>query len=81
MFTRIQGAGPLLTTASDGFFLNLSWVLLLLSFPFTVHKEGAVNPRLMAIDPGYCTLGEEQYDKPYVDFSQETKMSTSSGSF
>lgn len=72
MLSRLHRVGPLLTTASDGFFINLSWLLLQLSVPFTGSKTGT-NPRLMSVDPGYCTLGEN-YDKPYVDFSQETKM-------
>ena len=74
------------TTASDGFFLNLSWVTLLLSAPFATSK-GGVNPKLMGVDPGYCTLGREvgegeRYGGAVVDFSQETKMSqgTSTGS-
>ena len=70
--SHLRGVRPLMTTASDGFFINLSWLLLLLSVPFTESKTGT-NPRLISVDPGYCAL-RENYDKPYVDFSQETKM-------
>ena len=68
----MQGLSPNLTVASDGFFLNLSWVLLHLSAPFTTSREGA-NPRLSTIDSGYCSLKSGD-NKLVVDFSQETKL-------
>ena len=87
MLSRLQGAGPYLTTASDGFFLNLSWVLLLLSTPFAKLDTEGINPRLRNIDPGYCVIlnrkGSTQRDDEtnvetlrglVVDFSQETKL-------
>jgi ubiquitin conjugation factor E4 A len=63
--------GPSMTTASDGFFINLSWVLLMLCAPFSTTKEDEFNSRLMSIDPFYCNVTG---DKPHVDFSQETKL-------
>lgn len=74
----------LVTTASDGFFLNLSWVLLLLSEPFARSKEG-VNPRLLRVDPCYCVVRnshseQEKYGGAVVDFTEETKMSLTSSS-
>lgn len=79
---------PMIHTASDGFFLNVCWVLLHLSIPFTIPSTGsAVNPKLMNVDPGYCVLGSTggdrdgpHYDKAFLDFSQETKL-TSRGIF
>ena len=43
-----------------------------------------VNPRLMGVDAGYCSVKdgdkEEQYGGVLVDFSQEAKMASSTGS-
>lgn len=85
MMLQMEGIELSRMTASNGFFLNLSWVLLLLSAPFATSK-GGVNPRLMAVDPGYCTLSggreggeEERYGGAVVDFSHETKMAASLG--
>lgn len=81
MLSRLEGMNIGRTTASDGFFLNLSWVMLLLSAPFA-KSTGGVNPRLMGVDPGYCSLKGEDNDDRYggalVDFSQEAKMASSS---
>ena len=62
-------------TASDGFFLNLSWVMLHLSAPFMGGRKG----RLAIIDVSYCAArrGEGQArggEVPLVDFSGETKL-------
>ena len=86
MLSRLQGATPGLNTASDGFFLNLSWILLQLSIPFsTLDSEGG-NPRLNKIDSAYCNIlsRKRQRDGPHddqdtvrelvIDFSQETKI-------
>ncbi|XP_011405143.2 PREDICTED: ubiquitin conjugation factor E4 A-like [Amphimedon queenslandica] len=83
MMSRMFNA-PMIHTASDGFFLNVCWVLLHLSTPFTIPSSGsAVNPKLMNVDPGYCVLGSTrdghegpQYDKAFLDFSQETKLTS-----
>ena len=81
--SRVEGINVDKTTAGDGFFLNLSWVMLLLSAPFAA-SDGRVNPRLMGVDPGYCTVGgakgdDERYGGAVVDFSQEAKMATCRG--
>ena len=87
MSSRLQGVNPNLATASDGFFLNLSWVLLHLCTPF-MTTEGGINPRLKNVDPGYCiiptrkrrregdeeSVDEETYRGQLIDFSQETKI-------
>lgn len=88
MLSRLQGVNPNLTTASDGFFLNLSWVLLHLCTPF-MTIEGGINPRLKNVDPGYCVIptrkrrregsdeesvDEATYRGQLIDFSQETKI-------
>lgn len=62
-------------TASDGFFLNLSWVMLHLSAPFMGGKKG----RLVTIDASYCAAGRGEVQTldgggPLVDFSAETKL-------
>ena len=83
MLSRLQGARADLTTASDGFFVNLSWVLLLLSNPFSTLDTGGTNPRLKKIDPGYCGILSRKRQRDdedalpsdlVIDFSQETKM-------
>lgn len=71
MLSRMSG-GPLLHVASDGFFLNLSWVMLRLSVPFTVPN----SPKLMTIDPMYCLLAKVHYNKAYIDFTGDTKMTS-----
>lgn len=87
MLSRLHNAAPNMTTASDGFFLNLSWVLLHLTTPFAVLDEKGMNPRLKNIDPGYCGISsrkrsrdesdsseENSYRELIVDFTQETKL-------
>ena len=44
-------------TASDGFFINLSWVMSRLTAPFC----GVNNSQLRKIDPFYC-LHKPSYD-------------------
>ena len=69
--------------ASDGFFLNLSWILLSLSEPFSSLDPSGGNPRLMKIDPAYCGMYSREWrrgqgDAPphnmIIDFSKETKV-------
>lgn len=72
------------TTASDGFFLNLSWVLLQLSSPFTsTSLSMEVNPRLANVDLAYCTVCSrkdlEEDVRQLVDFSQETTLAAGHG--
>lgn len=63
------------TCASDGFFLNLGWVMLRLAAPFAVvdgHKS-----RLPSIDPLYCTAARKQTQSgggTLLNFSSEARM-------
>ncbi len=62
-------------TASDGFFLNLSWVTLRLAAPIMGGKKS----RFLAIDSSYCSATKEQLttvdsEGPLVDFSGESKL-------
>ena len=62
-------------TAGDGFFLNLSWVMLHLSAPFMGGRKG----RLATIAASYCAAGRGEGqavdgEVPLVDFSGETKL-------
>ena len=74
----------MLHTAGDGFFLNVSWVLLRLCSPFITPSIGSsFNPKLMNVDPGYCTLGSTAniqqtppHSQTFVNFSHETKMTS-----
>ena len=64
-----------LMTASDGFFLSLSWVMLRLSSPFMGGKKS----RISTVDPSYCTVSKELVPSvdpggPLVDFTGEAKM-------
>eukprot|EP00731_Ephydatia_muelleri_P020239 Em0012g1064a len=66
-------SSPSLT--SDGFFLNLSWVMLRLSEP--------LMGKALAIDPLYCvatTLQASEGDSvgPFVDFTKETRLANAS---
>ena len=69
MLARMQPVmGPTTTFAGDGFFLNLSWVMLKLAAPFA--KRDA--PLIRSIDPLYCSASAEGGDR--LDFSRETRM-------
>lgn len=62
-------------SASDGFFLNLSWVMARLTAPFC-----AINsPQLKKIDPLYCLHNQSHNDEEcggrLVDYSKHVKMS------
>lgn len=67
--------------ASDGFFLNLNWVLLRLCRPFLLSDAGKGLAQLSSVDHTYCSSwSREQCSAgddvgPLVDFSQETKLS------
>ena len=64
-------------SASDGFFLNLSWVMSRLAAPFC----GINSPQLRKIDPLYCQSDPSRSDEDYggrlVVFSKHVKMSKS----
>jgi len=62
-------------SASDGFFLNLSWVMARLTAPFC----GINSPQLRRIDPLYCLHNQSHSDEEcggrLVDYSEHIKMS------
>ena len=62
-------------SASDGFFLNLSWVMSRLTAPFC----GSNSTQLRKIDPFYCLHNPSHSDDEcggrLVDFSNHEKMS------
>lgn len=62
-------------SASDGFFLNLCWVMSRLTAPFC----GIKSPQLRKIDPLYCQRDPSRSDEDYggrlVLFSNHVKMS------
>ncbi len=63
-----------MSTASDGFFLNLSWVLLRLCVPFSSQGGGAKrSARIASIDPTYCTVAAGTESR-VVDFREESKL-------
>lgn len=77
MMSRLGAGLAASQTATDGFFLNLSWVMLLLSAPFTSGKK----TRLLNIDASYCCAERDQLQTvdsggPLVDFTHETKLVT-----
>lgn len=65
------------TCASDGFFLNLGWVMLRLAAPFA--RGDGHKSRLPSIDPLYCTAARDQAQRAelggtLLNFSSETQM-------
>ena len=75
MMSRLLSAQhmPHMVCASDGFFLNLGWVLLKLAAPFT--KAGGPVFRFPSIDPLYCVAAaREQRDNSLLNFTSETRM-------
>ncbi len=70
-----------LSTASDGFFLNLSWVLLRLCAPFSREGGAKRTVRVASIDPTYCIVGGRTGSSvggvtvsSVVDFKNDTKL-------
>jgi ubiquitin conjugation factor E4 A len=59
------------TCASDGFFLNLCWIMLKLAAPFA--KQDA--PLIRSIDPLYCLVKASESVDAQLDFRSETRMS------
>lgn len=80
MAYRFQSGLETMLVASDGFFLNLNWVLLRLCQPFMVAKEGRSLVKLNSVDPAYCLQWSQDEcsagdsNGPLVDFSEETKL-------
>ena len=72
MLARMQPVvDPAMTTsASDGFFLNLSWLMLKLAAPFA--KRDA--PLIRSIDPLYCLVKGPDSAGTRLDLSSETRM-------
>ena len=63
------------TCASDGFFLNLCWVMLRLAAPFS-GGEGR-KARLSSIDPLYCSASAAQRPDSggaLLNLSSETRL-------
>ena len=70
--------GYQMTCASDGFFLNLGWVMLRLAAPF-VREGDASRSRLSVIDPLYCATTREQAQQAesggrILSFASDTGM-------
>ena len=73
--------------ASDGFFLNLSWVMLHLCSPFMMSekKDSTRTTRIRTIDVSYCAIRDKNKAKsidsggPLVDFSEDAKLVPMSG--
>jgi len=67
--------------ASDGFFLNLSWIMLKLCLPF-LSKDGVkfAKSKASLIDVTYCCASDKETAMnldpggAMVDFSQDTKL-------
>ena len=68
------------TQASDGFFVNLSWIMLRLCSPFMTHESDASRQRKVGgIDVSYCAVGKVEATSideggPLVDFSEDAKL-------
>lgn len=77
---RLGSGLEVMLYASDGFFLNLNWVLLRLCKPFMVSGGEKALSRLTSVDPSYCA-GWSVEDcatgdsfGPLVNFSNEAKL-------
>lgn len=80
MAFRLRSGVEAMLLASDGFFLNLNWVLLRLCKPFMVASGGKALSRLTSIDPTYCggwspeECAAGDSFGPLVNFSKESKL-------
>ena len=80
MAYRYQSGVDAMLLASDGFFLNLNWLLLLLCQPFMVSSSAKSLTRLSLVEASYCCAWTKEQctngDQlgPIVDFSKETKL-------
>ena len=84
MMARLESAQHLMDSqfcCSDGFFLNLSWVVLRLAAPFC--NLGNQKLHVSAIDPVYCAACRETVqalNSGLADFITESKLVTSAHS-
>lgn len=75
------------TQASDGFFINLSWIMLRLSSPFMTNENVDLTrkARIETIDVSYCAVKDRttamsiDSGGPLIDFSSDAKLVPSSG--
>ena len=80
MAYRLQSGVAAMLLASDGFFLNLNWVLLRLCKPFMVSGGEKALSRLTSVDPSYCASWSPEDCAagdsfgPLVNFSKEAKL-------
>lgn len=72
--------------ATDGFFVNLSWVMLRLCTPFMVSQQADAikTARIKTIDVSYCAFNADKVMSadtggPLVDFSGDSKLVPHSG--
>lgn len=70
------------TQASDGFFMNLSWILLRLCVPFMSTESSDLRKmgRVSAIDVTYCAVQSKEMalkidsSGAMIDFSKDSKL-------
>lgn len=74
------------TDASDGFFLNLCWIMLRLCSPFmTKESDSFKKSKVASIDVTYCCARDREMAMSIdsggcmADFSQDSKLAPSSG--
>ncbi len=84
MASRLNRVLGQTTQSSDGFFLNLSWIMLRLCSPFlTLSHNDKRRGRVSNIDVTYCAaLNRETAETvdsggPLIDFSKEAKLAPS----
>ena len=80
--SSLQILRPPVNEASDGFFVNLSWIMLRLCSPFmALEKVDSVRKaRVRAIDVSYCAVNDKNKAAsvdgggPLIDFSGDSKL-------
>lgn len=80
--SSLQMLRPPVNEASDGFFVNLSWIMLRLCSPFmALEKVDSVRrTRVRAIDVSYCAVNDKSKavsvdgGGPLIDFSGDSKL-------
>ena len=86
MAYRFQSGFETMLLASDGFFLNINWVLLRLCKPLMVVGGAKELSRLSMVDPAYCAAWSQDMCcrgdavGPFVNFNKETKLIPSESS-
>ena len=79
--SRLESAQHVISSqfcCNDGFFLNLSWVMLRLAAPFC--NLGSQKLHVSAIDPIYCSANQETvqaWNSGLADFTTESKLVSS----